>query len=164
MADDEAAERRRLIDKYRATNNEAYLRAAACLKRADGCVDVASIFLAVDSKGGRPGEDDGAMLHHCCRLMDEGASRWAAAQQIASEQPGHSGEATARRLARKLKTYKPKVYDPTKRIIEKAERHRAWFDAEARRAESRRAQLDSIVGRNTFHRLTRAFLNKTPKS
>ncbi len=29
--DDEAEERRRLIDKFKATGNKAYLRAAACL-------------------------------------------------------------------------------------------------------------------------------------
>ncbi len=162
--EDEAEERRRLIAKYRATGNKAYLRAAACLKRGSDCIDRAD-FLRIlegpDSRGrGRPSEDDLYALVQMALLMErDGLSQWAAALKVASKNPGHSEEATARRLDRKFRE-NPDKYIPLARWFLAIEEHQRWLDT----IEKRQRWLDTIAERGKEHQrafgTTAALLNK----
>ena len=109
---DEGRERRRLIALYEKTSNLRFLRAAKCLDRGGSAIDKADILMTPDSKKtrGNPEINDHDALFEMAILMErDGLSRWGAALKAASERPGHSEEATTKRLDRKFRD-KPDEY------------------------------------------------------
>ena len=104
-AANQGRERRRLIALYDETQNENFLRAAKCLDRGGDGADIADILMAPDQKKrGNPEINDREVLLEMALLMErEGLSRWAAAEKMASENPGYSVGATAKRLDRKFR-------------------------------------------------------------
>ena len=101
----EARQRRRLIALYDETSNLNFLRAAVWLDRGSDGVDIADILMAPDQKKrGNPEINDRGVLLEMALLMErDGLSRWAAAKKMASEIPGYSVDATAKRLDRKFR-------------------------------------------------------------
>lgn len=107
-SDDEPALRRYLIEKGRATGNPAYHRAAAALLRDGEHPDRADLQLILDTEPergrGRPEADDRLLLEYAAYLMLRyNITKDAACRRVAGEFPGHSEEATQKRLSRKLR-------------------------------------------------------------
>lgn len=105
----EAAERQRLIEVFRRTGNEAFLRAALCLRRRGTTLDRADILqLLRDGEPrpvGRPDTKDRESLVEMGMLLAKGRAknRTDAARQVARNSPGHSLQATIHRLREKFK-------------------------------------------------------------
>ena len=123
----EARERRRLIALHDKTGNINFLRAAKCLDRGSAFADKANILLVTGlKKRGNPKIDDYDDCVRMAILMESnGLSQWAAALKMASESPGHSEKATAKRLDRKFK--------------EKSDQY-FWFARQFIRVQERRAR------------------------
>jgi hypothetical protein len=111
MHDDHQAETRRwLIDRYRETNDEIYLRLARQLRKSSEDLDAADILLAEDTEPApRPAEDDfNACIEMAFLILEEGLTRWAAAQRTAKRVAKENSDGTdehslAKRYDRKFK-------------------------------------------------------------
>lgn len=123
---DEGRERRRLIALYDETGNMSFLRAAACLDRGGDGADIADILTAPDQKmRGQPEINDRDVLLEMALLMErDGLSQWAAAEKMASENPWHSKDSTAKRLDRKFRKEQDDYIWIARQIIGAQERAR----------------------------------------
>lgn len=162
--DDEAAERHRLIATYESTRNVAYLRAAACFKRRGNTVDRADLQRVFDEgerrMKGRPVVDDFDRLVEMAELIDEdGLSQWAAAKKVATQNRGHSHEATTRRLDRKFRE-DPHQYLTVARLLRNIEDH--WKAIEAA-GENARRRWEAIEAAGEGAELPQAILTAARK-
>ena len=101
----EAAERARLIAAWEETRNEAFLRAACCLRRESRNIDRADVYRFLnepESRGrGNVDKNDRDLLDSMAFLMlTEKLKRWPAAVRVAAEHPDTMVEPTS--IAKRL--------------------------------------------------------------